>query len=201
MMKLVRMTVLVALVLLTVSLSGSAFAKEVAGRFGLGLDNTLTAATLGIGDINASPNSPNAPKIGLSFRYWITNDWGINAVVGFLYGSGTAAKEAYDDPDGIWAFTLDFKGIYNFHKGDKANMGLFATFHMRKESTTIYRPEGPNHSNFGVALAFGFTPEFFFTDNFAIAAELGFTFRFQEGFAVGISGDNLLGGLGIHYYF
>ncbi len=182
-------------------LGASAEAKDVAGRFGLGLDNTLTAATLGIGDIPSTPNSMNAPKFGMSFKYWITNDWGIAGVLGVAYASDSATEGVYDDDQGFWAFALDVKGIYNFAKGEDANMGVFLNLHMRKESTTLRRPEGAYNSNLGFAVSAGFTPEVFLTENFAFVAEFGLTMRLQNGFAAGISGDNFLGGLGFHYYF
>ena len=98
-------------------------------------------------------------------------------------------------------FALDLKGIYNFVKSDKANLGAFLTFHMRKENVTNDRPSGPYNSNLGFAFAIGLTPEVFLTDVFALTAELGLTIRVQEGFAAGFTGDNILGGFGFHYYF
>ncbi|RJO71493.1 MAG: hypothetical protein C4523_03965 [Myxococcales bacterium] len=197
----VRNSVLVLVALGLLFASSAAEAKDVAGRFGLGLDNTMTAATLAGGAIPASPNSLNAPTLGLSLKYWIDNDWAIAGVLGFLYATGEATQNVYNDDGGIWAFSLDFKGIYNFVKGDKANLGAFATLHMRKESVTLKRPEGPYHSDFGFAFALGFTPEVFLTDDFALNVEFGLNLRFQQGVAFGISGDNLLGGFGFHYYF
>lgn len=196
-----RTTRIVLLITIFMAFASQAFAKDVAGRFALGIDNSLTAGDLGIGGKSASPNSPNSPSLGLSLKYWIDNNWGIAGVLGFMYADAQAAKETYGDPDGIWAFSLDVKGLYNFSKGDKANLAAFLTLHLQKESVTSRRPEGPYHSNLGVALALGLSPELFFTDNFALTAELGLIFRVQEGFAVGIGTDNLLGGLGIHYYF
>ena len=197
-----RFFLFLTIAFLIFSAENPAIAKDVSGRFGLGLDNTLSASTLGVGgNIPSSPNSENAPTMGLSLKYWINNDWAIASVIGFAYADPAATKEVYNDPEGFWAFAMDFKTIYNFSHGDMANMGLFMNFHMRKESTTIHRPEGPFHTNLGLALSFGFTPEVFLTDDFALCAELGLTWRFQEGMAIGISGDNLLGGFGFHYYF
>lgn len=182
-----------------------AYAKDMAGKFGLGIDNNVTAATLGFTNVNSSSNSQNAPAAGLSFKYWINNDWAVAAVFGFMYAAGAATKEqsatALKDKSGIWGLSFDVKGIYNFAKSEMANMGAFATFSMRKESTTNTRPSGPYHSNLGMSLAVGFTPEVFITDAFALTAEFGLVFRLQNGFGVGISGDNFLGGLGFHYYF
>jgi len=188
-------------VMISVLMISPADAKDVAGRFGLGMDNTLTLSTFGIGEISSSPNSQNAPSYGISMKYWINNDWGIAGVLGFAYGSGEAAEDGYNDPDGFWAFALDLKGIYNFVKGEDANLGAFLTLHMRKESSTLRRPSGPYHSNLGIALAIGLAPEVFLTENFALCAELGLTVRVQEGFAAGFSGDNVLGGFAFHYYF
>lgn len=184
----------------------AASAKDVAGRFALGLDNMMTASEFGVGQMGSSPNSPNSPKTGLSLKYWFNNDWGMAGVLGFFYGSGTAAEgsdetNGYEDPKGIWAFSFDLKGYYNFAKGDDANLSCFLDLNFRKESETLYRPKGPYHSDFGVALSFGLSPELFLTNNIAIAADFGLIFRFQQGFAFGFGGDNLLGGMGIHYYF
>jgi hypothetical protein len=187
-------------VLLTLTVwSGVASAKDVAGRIGLGMDNTLTAST--IGNIPSSPSSNNAPSFGLSLKYWINNDWGIGGVLGFGYGSNAASSDGYGDPEGFWAFSLDLKGLYNFVKSETANVAVFLTLHLQKENTTLRRPAGPQGSNLGFAFAFGLTPEIFLTEDFALAAELGLIFRVQEGFATGFSGDNVLGGLGFHYYF
>ncbi len=178
----------------------SAEAKNVSGKFGLGLDNTLNAATLGIAP-PATSSSPNAPSMGLSFRYWINNEWGLDGVFGFGYASGKATEQWLEDPDGYWAFTLDFKVYYSFHHGEMTNFSLFWDIHFQKENSTNARPAGPYESNFGFALATGFSPEVFLTDNFALCAEFGLTFRVQQGFAFSLGGDNLLGGFGFHYYF
>ncbi len=178
----------------------TAEAKNVSGKFGFGLDNTLNAASLGIAP-PATSSSPNAPSMGLSFRYWINNEWGLDGVLGFGYASGKVTEEWLDDPDGYWAFTLDFKVYYSFHHGDMANFSLFWDLHFQKENATNKRPVGPYESNFGFAFATGFSPEVFLTDNFALCAEFGLMLRIQQGFAMSLGGDNLLGGFGFHYYF
>ncbi len=194
------LAILVGMILF--GLSSQVWAKDVNGKFGLGLDNMLNAASLGIGPASSTENSPNAPSLGLSFKYWIDNDWAINAVFGFAYLNSKAAEDSsLRDDGGFWAFSLDFKGIYNFSHGDMANMGLFAVLHMQKESTTNQRPDGSLHSSMGVSLGFGFTPEVFLTENFALCADFGLIFRVDHGFGVGLGADNLLGGLGLHYYF
>lgn len=198
---------LVALFVLSAVLLGAApaYAKDMAGHFGLGIDNNVTAATLGFTNVKSSSNSQNAPSAGLSLKYWINNDWAVAGVVGFMYAAGAATKGEgttdLRDKNGIWGLSFDLKGVYNFAKSEMANMGAFATFSLRKESTTNSRPSGPYKSNLGMALAVGFTPEVFLTDTFALTAEFGLIFRLQNGFAMGISGDNFLGGLGFHYYF
>ncbi len=196
----------VSIVLLVLGLSllwtSAAQAKDVAGRFGLGLDNTLSAETLGIGSVDSTPNSKKSPQLGISLKYWINNDWAIAGVIGFMYANAEATIDSdVEDTSGFWAFALDLKGIYNFAKTENANFGLFLTLHIQKQSATLDHPEGPYNSNFGIAVGLGLSPEIFLMDNFAISADLGITVRFQQGFAVGISGDNLLGGMAIHYYF
>ncbi len=176
-------------------------AKEVAGRIGLGLDNTLNAASFGVGSAPSTPNSPNAPSTGISVKYWINNDWGVAGVFGFFYGSSNVTTYWVDDKDSIWGFTFDAKGFYNFAKSEMANMALFADFHMQKENETTRRPSGSYQSSLGISLGFGFAPEIYITDSFALNAEFGLIFRIQEGFGFAISGDNLLGGVGFHYYF
>lgn len=198
-MRVSRGLLVTSLALLVLVWAGSAEAKDVGGRIGLGMDSTLTAST--IGDIPSAPSSNNAPTFGLSLKYWINNDWGIGGVLGFAYGTASASSDGYNDPGGFWAFSIDLKGYYNFVKGENANLALFATVHLQKENTTLRRPAGPLGTNLGFAFAFGLTPEVFLTEDFALAAELGLIFRVQEGFATGFSGDNLLGGFGFHYYF
>lgn len=196
---------LVSLILAALVLSVPAQAKDVAGHLGLGVDNNVTASSLGIGtNVKSSSNSTDAPSAGLSLKYWINNDWAVAGVLGFMYATSGATKSEdslNNDKSGIWGLTFDLKGIYNFAKSENANFGAFADFSVRKESATNARPKGPYHSNLGLAFAFGFTPEVFLTDSFALTAEFGLTFRLQNGFGVGLGGDNLLGGLGFHYYF
>ncbi len=179
----------------------NAEAKDMSGRFGIGLDNTLNAASFGVGGAASTPNSPNAPSTGVSLKYWITPNWGVAGVLGFFYGSSGITTYWVDDKDSIWGFTLDFKGYYNFSKSEMANIAVFADVHMQKENTTTRRPSGAYNSSLGFSLAAGLAPEIFITDSFAINLEFGLTFRIQEGFGFGISGDNLLGGAGFHYYF
>lgn len=196
-----KYTFFMTVLLLVLSFS-TAHAKDMAGHFGLGMDNTLTLADAGLGAIPSSPNSNNAPSYGISMKYWINNDWAIAGVLGFMYGTAAASQNtSLGDSGSFWAFALDLKGIYNFVKSDKANLGAFLTFHMRKENVTNDRPSGPYNSNLGFAFAIGLTPEVFLTDVFALTAELGLTIRVQEGFAAGFTGDNILGGFGFHYYF
>lgn len=191
--------------LFLMSLTSNAFAKDVARKLGVGVGSTLNAATLGIGKVSSSSASTNAPSFGLSIKYWINNDWAIQGILGFMYASSDAAADNYEagtnNPDDFWAFSFDLKGIYNFAKGDMANLGAFLTFHMQKENVTNKRPEGPRNSNLGYSFAIGLTPEIFLTENFALNAEFGLTVRVQEGFATGFSGDNVLGSFGFHYYF
>lgn len=199
---------------------GEASAKDMAGKIGLGIDNTMAASFFGIGNntntsnnnlngnstvsgdssIPVASSSRNGPSLGLSLKYWIDNDWALCAVLGFVYATGDATTGNLEDDD-FWAFALDVKGIYNFAKSENANLGVYLDFHIRKESTTDKRPSGPFGSSVAYAIALGLTPEVFLTSNFAITGEIGLALRIQRGFAIGISGDNLLGGLGFHYYF
>jgi len=201
----IRQILVLAVLVFVLSFSTNALAKDVARKLGVGVDSTLNAATLGIGEISSSSASTNAPGFGLSIKYWINNDWAIQGVFGFMYAASDAVANNYEDntndPSDFWAFSFDIKGIYNFAKGDMANLGAFLTFHMQKENTTLRRPAGPYDSNLGFSFAIGLTPEIFITENFALNAEFGITVRVQQGFAAGFSGDNVLGGFGFHYYF
>jgi hypothetical protein len=169
-----------ALALATVAplaLAGTANAKDVGGKFGLGGQVDL-GGLLG----NLSSSAPTAPA-GLSLRYWIS-DLGLEANFGLAIKGET--QEGADN--GTTALGLGFHLLYNFARANDTNMyaGLGVNLGLIDAETTV------------IAARLGV--EHFFTDHFSVGGHVGLSVDLGDQFKFSL-GETASWGSSFHFYF
>ena len=131
------------------ALAGSAQAKDLKGRFGLGgqVDSGLAG--------------------GLSMKYWIS-DLGLQAIVGFAFDAGV---DPAGDADAVSStdFRVAIRALYNFARANDTNMYGGAGVSL----STGDMVGGHADMALGVQIDLLLGVEHFFTDYFSVAGHVG----------------------------
>jgi len=179
---------------LAILTSGTALAKDMNGKFGVGYDQSLGGMS------------------GLNLKYYL-GDVAIWTTFGFDYFKP-------DPGDDRMGFAAAIGGIYNFARSEQANLGigLRANFGFRNAGA-MNGSDGSFQFNMELPLV----AEFFFTDHFSIHAGTGILLVIvpakgrsldvddstsgvtssasTKGIGVGIGNGSLIGNAGFTYYF
>ena len=138
-----RLAVVVTVV--TLLFAGTASAKDMTGRFGLGYDATLGGAS------------------GLALTYWATNALGIDATIGFALVS----TDADTMPMG---FMFSLGARYNIARAKDVNLG----FGLRV-SLAFLNEDAHGTSTFHANIELPLIVEYFFSNHFSINLATGIT--------------------------
>lgn len=158
-------------------LSGTAMAKDLNGKFGLGYNQYLGGAQ------------------GLAVKYWI-GDIGINAAIGLDFVKP-------DSGDSSMGFDFALGGVYNFARSDQANLGVGLIVDLGfKNKQAMGGGDSSFQFNFEIPLAF----EYFFSDHFAVNLATGLVIAYIPKNGSTLSAKNATGvgagapkDLGIHF--
>lgn len=173
------------------ALAGSAQAKDLKGRFGLGgqVDSGLAG--------------------GLSLKYWIS-DLGLQAVIGFAFDAGK-------DPDGeagpldatsLTDFRIGIRALYNFARANDTNMYGGAGVSLSTGDVS----GGHADMGLGVQINLLLGVEHFFTDYFSVAGHVGLDIDLprdedtsnstsDDSSALTIDLNSISWGTSFHFYF
>jgi len=172
---------LLATLVLCLSLGGAlatappAQAKDMNGRLGVGMETSL-------GGIS-----------GIAFRFWPTQDLGINVTAGFrLY-----FEEVSTGGDFGTSIATSLGVVYNFSQALHANLGIGFRVGVGYNSQTINKVLNPGSTGDVFQLLVEgplLVMEFFLSDRFSISASTGVLFNWvsQDGVAVETPGQEEL---------
>lgn len=174
------------LMIVVVGVSSAGWAKDAGGHFGIGGKASLGSTLGGVAGVNGI--------------YWLGR-LGIDSIVDF----GVSAP---DVGDAIWNVRLGGGVVFNIVEAPQTNLGLGGRvlIGVGNEGITIAGVPVGGGTETGVTIDFEapLRVEHFFTDHFAINAEVGLQFRVRtnepgKGVAVGTE-TGLLGGAGFLFY-
>ncbi len=180
-------------------MSSPALAKDLNGRLGVGLEESLGGAT------------------GLAIRYWPGEAFGIGIVLGATGESGAADSSSFD-----FSAEAGLRLVYNFARSLHANLGFGAgvAFGSRSKVENL-EIQGETTSATQLNLEVPVIAEFFLSDNFSLSVATGFLFQFvgneraggvmdvkgqgatasKDVLAIGLGAGSIRATLGAVYYF
>jgi len=168
-----------ALALATVAplaFAGTANAKDVGGKFGLG-------GQFDMAGLVSSATGPAVAPAGLSLRYWIS-DLGLEA----NFGLNIRGETAEGADDGTTALGLGLHILYNFARANDTNMFASAGVSLGlidADSTELAVRLGVEH---------------FFTDHFSVGGHVGLRVDLGDRFELSL-GETASWGSSFHFYF
>ncbi|HJL43898.1 MAG TPA: hypothetical protein RMG48_21500 [Myxococcales bacterium LLY-WYZ-16_1] len=164
---------------LTLGLSTTAMAKEVAGKFGFGAGFNAAAGASGV-----PATRPTVDAI-----YWLSDSFGLEGTLGI----GVFAP---DQGDSSFGFIGGVGGIFNVASFDTTNIGLG----LRVQGGIVSPPAGD--SQIDVQFELPIRGEYFFSDNFSVNGSVGLAFLLDDnGAATDIRfGTAATGRLGFTFY-
>jgi hypothetical protein len=165
-----------ALALATVAplaLAGTASAKDMKGRFGVG------------GQLDTGNTD------GLSLKYWVS-DLGFQGILGFKM----EGESGTDTKDNTSEFDLTLRLLYNIARANDTNLYAGAGVSLALYGGGDAVPD----RDAGVFVDVVLGVEHFFTDYFSVAGQVGLHINTGERFSLNI-GDTQSWGTAFHFYF
>ena len=173
------------LLTVAIALSAPAHAKDMRGKFGVGLNQSLTSGVTGIG-----------------LNYWIGN-----LKVGGIFGMNFFFPDGGGDVEST--VLIGLQGLYAIARADDANLNFGLRFNMG-----IADP-GAADTVFGVQFDIPLEGEYFLSEHFSLYGHVGLTMTIigddpnplehnvvhAKGFNLGVGDGGFSGGAGFNFYF
>jgi len=140
----------VAALAAVVALALPASAKDMGGKFGVGVDQTLGGVT------------------GLELKYFI-GDFAVSLEPGFDIW-------APDQGDTAFGLNIAIGGVYYFARSDQANLGFGAKVNMGYRNGAAMSTDKKADASFQANIELPLVMEYFFTDHFAFHVATGLLF-------------------------
>lgn len=162
---------------LALATAGTASAKDMSNRMGVGADSTFGWTTEGAtaGGFAAGADS-SMPTSGLSIVYNVSKMFGIQLILGAGFGSGSedvpGTNETVDYSSN--SFGLAVRGIIPIAFTNDVNLGAVVGFSFMSAShSTTAGNNTTDASGSWLAFDLGIRPEWFITEHFSIHTQIG----------------------------
>lgn len=178
-----------------VGLSGPASAKDMNGKFGVGLSQSLTSSLPGNG------------VTGIGLNYWIGN-----LKLGTIFGMNFYFPDAGDVRSTV---LIAVQALYAIARADDVNLNFGLRFNMGIDAGAPATPPatGTADTLFGVQFDIPIEGEYFLSEHFSLYGHVGVTLTIigtdgnplmpgtPKGFNLGIGQGGFAGGAGFNFYF